>query len=735
MDINIYKVDKGFRILRVPLVMQLEAAECGAACLSMVMASYGRWISLEELRMECGVSRDGSRAGNLVRAARNNGMECHGYKVETMGELKAVLKGPAILFWNNNHFVVLKGFSRGKAYINDPAWGSYSLDMDAFKRSFSKVVIVAVPGEDFERKGHRRSVFFYALNALFSLKGTAVFAMLLTMVICLVNVFGPFFERIFMDRVMIDSGTQWFYYFFISVSLFTFAAIASRWMRVVNFIKINGKLAVTGVMKYMWHVMRLPMEFFTQRGVGDILLRLSFNENVAYEAVNLIIPLFFDCILMVSYLVMLIRYNMNMAVVGLAGIALNLLTVMIFSGMRVNAAGVKEREEANLSTLTISIMEEIETIKAGGAEDRFFSKWQSSMTAVNNLEADIITSGIRMNSVPRIVGKITGLMIMIMGIGQVEAGNFTLGMLMAFQGYFTAFMEPADRLIDNLRSLFELRNKVERVDDVMNCKTVARKDELFLPAGGEKEQHEVEKLGGDISITGVTYGYSKTNPPVISDFSLDIRKGETVAIVGLSGCGKSTLAKLITGLAQPWSGEICFDGRPQDDIDTAVFTASVGLLDQEVALFEDTIESNLKTWDLTVEDFDMILAAIDADMQDVILSREGGYQYLLMEDGRNFSGGQRQRLEMARVLAMDPTILIFDEGTSALDVLTERRVLDRIRNRGITCILISHRISAVKDSDRIVVMDKGKIVETGRHEELLANKGLYYNLLMDEGAQ
>ena len=735
MDRKNGKKNRLFGMCRVPLVMQLEAAECGAACLSMVMASYGRWVSLEELRMECGVSRDGSRAGNLVRAARNYGMECQGYRVETVEELKEVLSGPVILFWNGNHFVVLKGFSRGRAYINDPAWGSYTLDTGAFMRSFSNIVLVPEPGEGFEKKGHRRSPFLYAVDALMSLKATAIFVLLLTLVLCFVNIFAPYFERIFMDRVMTNSGQSWFYFFFISISIFTFAAIASRWMKVVNNIKINGKLAVTSVMKYMWHVMRLPMEFFSQRGIGDILLRLSFNENVAYDAVNLVIPLFFDCVLMAVYFVMLIRYNLEMAIVGLVGIGLNLLTVVMFSGMRINAAGVKEREEANLSTLTISIMEEIETIKAGGAEDRFFSRWHASQTAVNNLDADIITSGIKMNSVPRVVERVTGLLIMIIGIEQVMAGNFTLGMLMAFQGYFTAFMEPAERLIDNVRSLFELRNKVERVDDVMNCKEVPENEELSASDFGEEGGKGLAKLGGDISIKDVTYGYSKTNTPVISGLSLDIKKGETVAVVGPSGCGKSTLAKLLTGLAQPWSGEILYDGRPRMEIAPSVFNASVGLLDQDVALFEDTIESNIKTWDLTVEDFDVTLAAIDADMQDVILNREGGYKHLLKEDGRNFSGGQRQRMEMARVLAMDPSILILDEGTSALDVLTEKRVLSRIRNRGITCILISHRISAVRDSDRIIVMDKGSITEMGKHEELFAKRGLYYNLLRDEGTE
>ena len=312
------------------------------------------------------------------------------------------------------------------------------------------------------------------------------------------------------------------------------------------------------------------------------------------------------------------------------------------------------------------------------------------------------------------------------GVYLAMQGRFTVGMIMAFQGFLGSFISPATLLISAGQSLQEMRTEMERIEDVMRYPTDVPEDEPV------SDNCEYDKLSGNIEMKNVTFGYSRLAEPLIENFNLSLKTGSRVAFVGPSGCGKSTLSKLISGLYKPWSGEILFDGKKISEIDRSVFTGSLAVVDQDIILFEDTIANNIKMWDNSIEDFEMIMAARDAQLHEDIMQREGGYQYKMTEGGKDFSGGQRQRMEIARVLAQDPTIIILDEATSALDAKTEYNVVNSIKDRGITCIVVAHRLSTIRDCDEIIVMDNGRVAERGTHDELMKKGGMYAELVTNE---
>lgn len=711
-------------VAKVPVVMQMEALECGAASLAMICAYYEKWIPLEQIRVDCGVSRDGANAKNLLVAARSYGFTAKGYRYEPE-DLKKQGKFPCIIHWNFNHFVVLDGFKGNKAYLNDPAKGSYSVSMETFDNSFTGICLMFEPNENFEPSGKRKSVFSFAASRLKGAKTAVAFVILTTLISALIGIIMPAFPRIFMDRLLTKESPDWFYPFMIALAVMSALQLIISALETYYRNRINGKLATVGSTSFLWKVLHLPMEFFSQRLAGDIQGRQGSNAGIANSVVNTFAPLVLDAIMAVFYLVVMIRYSWILTLVGLSSLVVNAFMARIISKQRINISRIQMRDAGKLAGATIAGVEMIETIKASGAENGFFERWSGYQASVNSAKVKYARINQYLGMIPMAVSTITSAVVLMLGVWFTMQGSFTVGMIMAFQGMLSSFTSPASSFISAGQTMQEMRTQMERIDDVM----LYRDDECYKAEG---KPSDYSKLKGNIEIKNVTFGYSRLSAPVIKDFSLTIKPGERVALVGSSGCGKSTISKLVSGLYRPWSGEILFDGKPITDINRDVFTGSLAVVDQEITLFEDTVSDNIKMWDKSIEDFEMILAARDAQIHDEIMRRDGGYNYKIAEGGKDFSGGQRQRLEIARVLAKDPTIVILDEATSALDAKTECDVVNAVKDRGITCIVVAHRLSTVRDCDKIVVLDDGVIAEQGTHDELYLKGGIYTRLISND---
>ena len=716
-------------IAKVPVIMQLEALECGAACLTMILAYYDKWIPLEKVRQDCGVSRDGSNALNILKAARSYGLEANGYRFE-LDSIQEEGLYPCIIHWNFNHFVVLNGFTRKKeAVINDPGRGTVKIPLDEFDRNFTGITLCFEPSESFVPEGKPASTLSYVGKRLQNSRTAIIFVALTTIIAALFDLIQPAFSKVFVDYLLQGKNMSWAMPFLTMLTVFSLLQLLVSWISTIYSLKINGKLDAVGTTTYIWKVLQLPINFFSQRMAGDIQSRMSSNTEIAATLVQTMAPLLLNAIMMFLYLGIMIHYSPLLTSIGLLSILINLVLANIISRKRVNLTRVAMRDQGKLAGATTSGIQMIETIKATGAENGFFGRWSGYQASVNKASVDFVKLNSFLGTIPAIVRAILNNVILILGVYLTMKGEFTAGTIMLFQGYLSRFEAPAQSLITAGQTIQEMRTSIERVEDVMAYET----DPAFnTPEDDMDDDNSFRKLSGAVEVSHVTFGYSPLAKPLIKDFSLSLKPGARVALVGTSGCGKSTIAKLISGLYQPWEGTITFDGKTQQEINRSVFTGSLAVVDQDIILFEDTIANNIKMWDNSIEDFEMILAAKDAQIHEDIVSRPNGYRHVLVEGGSDFSGGQRQRIEIARVLAQDPRIIILDEATSALDARTECGVVEAIVARGITCIVIAHRLSTIRDSDEIIVLDHGDVVDRGTHSELFKNCELYKQLVTNQ---
>ena len=725
------------RVEKVPFIMQMEALECGAASLCMILAYYGKWIPLEQVRADCGVSRDGCNARSIYRAAGSYGLKPAAYRMEP-DELRDI-SFTAIIHWNFNHFVVLNGFKKKRAVINDPGRGTNELSLEEFDKAFTGIVITFEKTEDFLPEGKPRSVLGFAMKRMKGAMAAFAFVFVMGVFASLIDILNPVFTRIFMDDILSGATRSWLIPLIIAM---LFALLVRMILSVINAIyrlRMEGKFAITANAEFLWHVLRLPMEFFSQRYAGDIIMRQSSNEGIAGMLISQLSPILMNMGLMVFYFIMLLQYNPILTAVGITSAALNMALSRHMAKKNVAFARLSQASGGNLGSITISGIDMIETIKASGAEAGLFERYAGYLAKQHNAGMAAQRFSMKFGLIPQAIGQILNIAVMMIGAMFIMDGEMTIGTMAAFQGFLGSFLMPVGQLSGVAQSFTMMRANMERIEDVMNYKTEAEcggcggveSGERGVESG-ERREESYGKLSGDLKIDNVTFGYNKLSEPLIKNFSLELAPGKSVAIVGASGSGKSTLAKLITGLYEPWEGEITFGGKRRQDIDEYSFRSSVSMVDQEVMLFEDTVAENIRMWDSSIEDFAVILAARDADIHETIVTRPGGYEQTVAENGKNFSGGQRQRLEIARVLAQEPTIAVLDEATSALDAKTEETVMNNIRKLGCSCVVIAHRLSTVRECDEIIVLEKGDVVERGTHNDLYANGGKYAELVATE---
>ncbi len=715
------------RIPKVPVIMQLEALECGAACLCMIAAYYKKWIPLTQVRADCGVSRDGSVAKNMLNAGRAYGFTVAGYRLEPSGLKDLTL--PAIIHWNFNHFVVLCGIDekKKKAIINDPGGGRRSITMEEFDQSFTGIALSFVPGEDFKPEGKPKSVISFAKRCLKGALVPFVLATLISIAGVILNFTNPLFGKIFMDKLITGKSPEWLFPFLGIMLVVLLVQVLIGIIKSIYWLKIEGKFSITSGAEFMWHVLRLPLDFFSQRQIGDVVARQETTGTIALTLIQKIAPMVVSIISMFLYLFAMINYSWQLTVIGLAAQVINMLVVRYTSQKMLDLQRASIPTQGKLMSVTYSGFGMIETIKSTGAESGYFERWAGYVTKQNNAGVAVNKFSQFWGVIPGFIQGLTQTVLMLCGIYLIIKGNFTIGTLTAFTGYLTMFLAPVQDIMSLYQDYVGMRVDMERVEDVLDYPT-----DIDFKEEDETDKKDETKLLGTIELKNVKFGYSKLAAPLLEDLSLTMKPGQWVALVGGSGSGKSTIAKLVMGLYKPWNGVVTFDGKLKEDIDPYKFHASVAMVDQEKIMFHDTIKNNIKMWDNSIEDFAMILAAKDADIHEAIVTRPDGYNHVLKEGGKDFSGGQIQRLEIARALAQEPTVIILDEATSALDAKTEVTVMENIRKMGCTCIVVAHRLSTIRDCDEIIVLDKGKVVERGTHDELIKNEGKYKELVVTE---
>ncbi|MBQ1461563.1 MAG: NHLP family bacteriocin export ABC transporter peptidase/permease/ATPase subunit [Selenomonas sp.] len=715
--------------VKVPTILQMEATECGAASLAMILAHYGLWIPLEKLRAECGVNRDGSKASCVIKAARNRNCEADGYRwtVNDILELLPENPFPLIIHWEFNHFVVLEGIKNGRAYLNDPAMGRRTVPLDEFRTSYTGVALYIVPGENFQKAGHRYNVFKDMGRKLLEDKWAALFIFILELCAIIPGLASPVMSQIFLDDILTKKHPDWMVNFCIAMVVSFILSGIIAWLRAVVLTKWQRKLTLADSSSYFWHLLKLPMQFFHQRYAAEVAGRVGFNESIAGVLSGPAATAVLDLFVAIFYLLLLLQYNVTLTLIGIAFTSVELI---LFFAMRRHLTDLNMRIQQDAGKaygVAMNGLRMIETIKANGDESDFFTKWAGYQTKVLSASQETTLWAMSVKMLPTLLSGINGALIMTIGGFSIMEGAMTAGMFMAFQHLMGSFQAPVNALVGLGSTLQTTEMQMQRLNDVRRYEV----DNLNFPSQEEELQKSfsADRLSGDLRLTDVSFGYSPLEKPLLEHFDLHAEPGEWIAVVGASGSGKSTLAKIVTGLYEEWGGTLAFDGVPRRKLPRKVILSSLAAVDQDIFLITGTVAENIALFDHTVRKSDIVQAAKDACIHDDILKLNGGYEAQVAEGGMNFSGGQRQRLEIARALAVNPAILVLDEATSALDPITEKQVLKNIRHRGCTCLIVAHRLSTIRDCDEIIVLEKGKVVERGVHRDMVKHDGPYRRLI------
>ena len=709
--------------VKVPTVLQMEATECGAASLAMVLAYYGRWLPLEFLRQECGVTRDGSNADNLLKAARRQG--CVAKAFAGRSEVLRKKEFPLILFWEFNHFLVLEGFQGDTVFLNDPAMGRRTVTWDEFLTSYTGVYMKITPDENFKPEGEPYSIVKTVAAKLREDKWALIFLMVLGLCMIIPGLAVPVMSQIFIDDVFSLKHADWIVkllnamlgsMILLGIMTAMRAAVLTQWQK---------KLTIADSSGFFWHVLRLPVTFFQQRYAADIASRIQFNESTAEVLSNQAATALLDLLVALFYLLLLFQYSVPLTLIG---ISISIVNIFVFLYMRRRQTDLIMRIQQDTSKaygVLMSGLMMVESIKTNGSEGDLFAKWAGYAAKATSATQELHLWALKVKLLPLLLAGLNGALIMTVGGFSIMEGIMTAGIYMAFNNLIGKFHEPVQKLLSLGNVLQNTEMQMRRLDDVRRYKT----DSLNYPDENQTVTFTGNRLSGELTMKDVSFGYSPLDPPLIEHFDLHLEPGRWAAVVGASGSGKSTLAKLVAGLYEEWSGEVLFDGVKRREIPRPVIVNSLASVDQDVFQISGTVRENITMFDKSVPSADIVQAAQDACIHEDIMGLPGGYEALVAEGGLNFSGGQRQRLEIARALACNPSLLILDEATSAIDPMTEQKCLENIRRRGCTCLIVAHRLSTIRDADEIIVLERGKVAERGTHRELIAHDGPYRRLI------
>ena len=725
------------RRVRTPTVLQMEAVECGAASLSIVLAHHGRWVPLEELRNECGVSRDGSKASNILKAARAYGFEGRGLRMEPQG--LADVRLPAIVFWNFNHFLVLEGYGPRGVYLQDPASGPRRVTWEEFDGSFTGVVLELTPTEALERAGSPPSLLRGLASRFHGGVAALVLCLLAGIGLLVPGLLVPAATRTFVNDVLAQGNRSWLPLLVLGVGLAAATQFAFTWLQQITLLRLSTKLAMSMSTRFMEHVLRLPLLFFSQRYAGHVVTRIQVNDQIASMLSSQLSASLLALLTSVFYLALMVVYDWQLTLVAVGFSAVNVVFLRFTARRQKDVSRKLVQDTGKLTAVAVSGLANIETLKATSEDSSFFARWAGHQAKVLGSTQELGAPLAALSALPAMLISLNTAVLIGFGGLQVMNQSLSLGTLVAFQMLAAGFAGPVAQLVGFGSVLQQAAGNLASVDDVLNYPADPESEErpaveeIELPTGnGRPVRLRVpSRLSGRVELRDVSFGYNPLEPPLVTGLHLTVESGQRVAIVGPTGSGKSTVSKMVAGLNLPWSGEILFDGIPRGLVPKRVLAASLAFVDQEILLFEASIRDNLTLWDPTVPEERIVRAARDAMIHDDVVKRPRGYDRPIEEGGKDWSGGQRQRLEIARALAGDPSILIMDEATSALDPLVEQAIDRNIRARGCTCLIVAHRLSTIRDCDEIVVLEKGVVAERGTHDELVAAGGLYSEFLTE----
>lgn len=726
------RVSTGKRF-KVPTILQIEAIECGAASLGMIMAGFGRWESLQDLRAACKVTRDGSSLIEIMKASKTYGLKPVGHRGST--EDLAGLPMPAIIWWQRRHYVVLEGAKDGSFYVNDPARGREKYTQDYFAKNYSGAAVTFEVTPEFVKGGEPFRSMPSLLRRLPGVRDGVLLAFLAGLLALLPGLLLAPASSLFVNGVL-GEGIRAFLPFLIA----TLAIVAILRIGLTNIeyralARVQEKLASRSSVEFLIRLLRLPIPFFATRNIGDLVQRVGYNSAIAQLLASQLAGAVISIVAITAYAAMMFFYSWLLAIVVLAFAGANVLVLRAVVKQRTVGQGMVMVDQGQLQATTVSSLQSIETVKAGGLEPAVFAKWTDQQTRMVSSEASFVTPTAVVSAVPVMLTMLTSASILVIGALQVISGDLTLGGLVAFQALSAGVSAPINMLVGAASQVQTITVDLQRLDDALDTQIDPR-----YASGSAADDKDVSSasfapLTGKVEFRNVGFGYARGYPELITDLNLTLEPGSRVALVGTSGAGKTTIGNLAAGLLTPWEGEILYDGRTITQIAPEILATQMAKVDQTIMLFKGTVRENITLWDATISDEHVIAALRDAQILDEVLARPGGLSAPIIEGGMNFSGGERQRLEIARSLVRSPNFLILDEATSALDTGTEAGVDAAIRARGCSCMIIAHRLSTIRDADEIIVFARGgRIVERGSHDELMAAGGEYAELVAGAGS-